>query len=134
MSEEIPPVDPSSKAKISKQAYEDRHVKITVRFKKGKEELDLLNEYAKKTGFKLHQYIRKVVLQPRIKLVELPPKVTIETKIQVLKVGNNINQIARHLNTYREIPADIREQFKVIIQQLQDILKELTYDTNHREG
>lgn len=113
------------KAQEARLKYEKTRRKITVRYTP--EELNKVTEFAEKSGQDLRTYIQSVSLNPRFKIVPALPKVNIETKTQIQKIGVNLNQIARALNNYYETKNfdRIEENIRKISEQLHSILTTL---------
>jgi len=100
MSTDKTTLTPKQKAQEARKKYEKSRRKITVRYTT--DELTKVNGFAERAGQDLRTYIQSVSLNPRFKIMPAIPKVNIETKAQILKIGVNLNQIARAMNNYYE--------------------------------
>lgn len=88
------------KAREANRKYEKTRFKVRVRYTR--EEEKLLKGYAEKAGKEVGTYVHDVSLKPRFQIIPATPKINLETKIQIQKIGVNLNQIARALNNYYE--------------------------------
>ena len=73
---------------------------ITIRLRMTDSEFNHLNDLVQESGMKQAEYLRQVILKPRIVSTEGMKEVLPELK----RVGNNLNQIARNLNTGKYSP------------------------------
>ena len=70
-------------------------------------EKDILDEKCKKANISKSDYFRKGILNKQIK--EQPSKDLTTLLQQICKIGNNVNQIAKTANMFREvIPQNFR--------------------------
>ena len=60
------------------------------------EEKDLLKEQSARTGRCMSDIMRSA--WKKLKIIELPPADFAETVIQLRRIGNNLNQVARAIN------------------------------------
>lgn len=75
--------------------------KIRVVFYLKKDDKELLDNQSKLIGVSTSNYIRNCVLEQLGKPIYNPPKIDFNTKeymVQLLRIGNNLNQISRRLN------------------------------------
>ena len=61
------------------------------------EEKDLLKEQSARTGRCMSDILRSA--WKKLKIIELPPADFAETVVQLRRIGNNLNQVARAANT-----------------------------------
>ena len=89
----------------SKPEHLRRKHRIDVSF--SREELDRIHEFSYDANLKLRTYIREAALRPgKVSMKKTPEKLAkLDKEIvsQILKIGNNINQIARKLNAFSEV-------------------------------
>jgi hypothetical protein len=90
----------SSNQKLSRRKYEDSRIKITLRFTK--EERKLVTEFADKSGKPVATYIHDIALNPTFKIVPPRPRINMETKALIQRIGINFNQMTRSMNNYYE--------------------------------
>lgn len=77
------------------------------------EEKDRLYKMAKENNKTVAQYVREVVLNGK-----LVTKTDVQTVIELKRIGNNLNQIAKQINL---IPHE--DNVKLYLQEIQDLLK-----------
>ncbi len=88
-----------------------------------------MRKRAEEEGLKLRTWCRKVLLEalgrsdtPRAKeLVDAYRQIA----YQIAKIGNNLNQIARHVNQYRSLDRDWLEKLELIDRKLENLLRRL---------
>lgn len=78
---------------------------ITVRLSKG--ERARLDKMCKKSGLKISPLIRQLLLGAKI--TPRPPEIAQELYVEINRIGNNINQIARSVNAGIATPEDARQ-------------------------
>jgi hypothetical protein len=66
-----------------------------IHFRVTKTEKDKLMKKANDAGYTLSSYVKKVVFENKI-----VPKTDIETVLELKKIGVNINQLAKFINTF----------------------------------
>jgi hypothetical protein len=106
------------KARQARKKYEGKMTGHRVRY--NAEEHKILSGHAERSGKEIIAYIRDVSLNPKFKIVPARPKVNIETKAQINKIGINFNQITRSMNNYYEV-----KNFDKIQSELQEISRSL---------
>lgn len=62
---------------------------------------------AKKCGLKLNPYIRRLIMGAAVQA--RPPAIAQELYVEINRIGNNINQIARSVNAGIASPEDARQ-------------------------
>jgi hypothetical protein len=115
----------AQKHKDDKQKYEKSRFKVRLRYTRSEEEI--LKRHAEKAGKEIATYVRDISLNPRFKIVPAIPKVNVETKAQIQRIGVNLNQMARAMNNYYETKNfdRIEENLRKISDELHGILTSL---------
>lgn len=113
------------KAQEARKKYEKTRRKITVRY--SHDDFKKVNEFAEKAGQDLRTYVQSISLNPRFKIVPAIPKINLETKAQIQRIGVNLNQMARAMNNYYETKNfdRIEENLRKISEELHGILTAL---------
>ena len=113
------------KAQEARKKYEKTRRKITVRY--SHDDFKKVNEFAEKAGQDLRTYVQSISLNPRFKIVPAIPKINLETKAQIQRIGVNLNQMARAMNNYYETKNfdRIEENLRKISDELHGILTAL---------
>lgn len=93
---------------------------IVIRSRLSKVEKERLDKRLKEEGISLSAYMRKSILGEKI-----PSKTDIQTVFELKKIGVNINQLAKHVNT---LPID--EIIIDAIGRLDSYIKEIREITN----
>lgn len=93
-------MDDSSQQKLSRKKYENSRIKVTLRFRK--EEMNMVNEFAEKSGKPTATYIHDIALNPKFRIIPPSPRINVETKALIQRIGINFNQITRSMNNYYE--------------------------------
>ena len=91
----------------------ERTKKITIRLTS--DEYLLLKQKANNLDITLSEYIRKKILGNREKIIN---KCTKELLYEINRIGNNLNQIAKHCNIRKSVD-------KLVLKELVDIEKRL---------
>lgn len=107
--------------------------KIRVVFYLDRDDKELLENQSKLTGVSASNYIRNCVLGNLGKPIYNPPKIDFNTKkymLQLLRIGNNLNQISRNLNAGNKfVIADQQEvlnDLELLKNQLLEVKSELS--------
>ena len=90
-----------------------------IRARLSEEEKEQVLKHAKTEGVSLSMYLRKSVLRERI-----ASKTDIQTVFELKKIGTNLNQLAKHVNTL-PVEENILESLKVLDNYI-DELKQIT--------
>jgi len=91
--------------------------RITVRF--NEEEMNLLRENAKKSGMKLSTFLRVTSLS-----MKAPASISDrELMLQLLKIGGNLNQCTRKLNTIGTVDDELLNSIKTAIKAIHRVRK-----------
>lgn len=92
------------------------------------DELDLINDYAEKSGLSRSAYLRKVVIGkiPPVKyeIVYNNPRI-LKIFANLANISGNLNQIAHHLNAGRGWTDDLRREVYESIYEVREMRKEL---------
>lgn len=102
-------------ARRAKAKYESRHKKISVRY--SLEDYKSVISFAEKSGKDPSTYVHDISLSPTFKIAPAVPRINIETKAQIQKIGINLNQIARACNNQFE-----NKNYQKIQQELQSMV------------
>ncbi|MCC8408621.1 MobC family plasmid mobilization relaxosome protein [Mucilaginibacter sp. UR6-1] len=116
-----------ARPKVSEEAK--RKYKITVRLN-SRERLRI-EEAAKTTGVSTYRLVRDKLLKGKFPEPKIA-KTDIGVYIELKRIGNNINQLAKHANTGKFSP-DIRSTLSQLREQQQLILKLLLYDSGSKD-
>lgn len=92
-----------------------------IRARLSEEEKEQVFRRAKAEGVSLSMYLRKSVLGEKI-----PSKTDIQTVFELKKIGTNLNQLAKHINS---LPVD--ENIIGSLKSIDDYIKELKHITNN---
>lgn len=90
-----------------------RDKKVTIRLTQ--DEYNKLNNETQKLNMSMSELIRHKILNKKVKVKS---KLSTQIVYELNRIGNNLNQIAKHCNTTKTID-------KLVLQQLVDIEKEL---------
>lgn len=90
-----------------------------IRARLSEEEKEQVLKHAKTEGVSLSMYLRKSVLRERI-----ASKTDIQTVFELKKIGTNLNQLAKHVNTL-PVEENILESLKVLDNYIEE-LKQIT--------
>lgn len=90
-----------------------------IRARLSEEEKEQVLKHAKTEGVSLSMYLRKSVLRERI-----ASKTDIQTVFELKKIGVNLNQLAKHVNTL-PVEENILESLKVLDNYIEE-LKQIT--------
>lgn len=91
-------------------------------------EFKIIEDKARMSGITPTEFIRQASLGKRIKAVDLNANYRVEYKIEIRRIGHNINQIAKALNN-RFLPCDVKrlheeiEEFRLQLEQLYKTFK-----------
>ena len=105
------------KSALAKKLYFQRHKRINLFFTK--EQFTILEKKAANLGFKPSMYVKKLALD-NFKETDKIPRVDRKANINLSKLGANINQIARMVNTFKD-----KTNQQLILDKLQDIDAEI---------
>ncbi len=80
------------------------NLETTLSFRLSRDEKKAINDNAKKAGLSLSDYQRKACLEPII--VAKDNVVDKDLVHQLLKIGNNLNQLTKHAHVHRSYDSD----------------------------
>src|SRR5690606_18382544 len=107
-------------ARPTKERKDRRYIRITVRLTEAESaQLEKLSAYA---GLQASEVIREAVLKNRVLQAKVPV-LDQQTYVKLKRIGNNINQIAKHFNAGKGVGAKV--YLETIEKQLSIILKKL---------
>lgn len=107
-------------ARPTKEKKDQRYIRITVRLTEAEcVQLEKLSAYA---GLQASEVIREAVFKNRVLQAKVPV-LDQQTYVELKRIGNNINQIAKHLNAGQGIGAN--NHLAAIDRYLSIILKKL---------
>lgn len=109
--------------KTSKEYEKARHRKIQVKIRTTEEEYRILKEKAEFCNLSLTQYLLKIGIEGFIVIQDL--KTLSELANEIYKVGVNINQIARKVNTSNVVMDKDMEIIKSKMNDIKDMMHEV---------
>lgn len=112
-------------ARPRKPQKEKRDTKFT--FKMNEREVLALAELSEYSNLSPTEVIRSCVFKNRL-LQARVPKIDAQTYLELKKIGTNINQIAKHYNSGKEVSPDKLRAFISLKEKLDSILKKLIND------
>jgi len=100
----------------------DIHIRIS------EKELQLIDGLADSAGLTRSEYLRRTALKERITTINTDKKVIRECRVELSRQGNNLNQIARVLNTYGAAPDSVMQIGSLLdkIEKIADMLFEIS--------
>lgn len=103
----------------------------TIKFRVNEKELAYLNELKSKAGIELGHLIRQELLksEPRNKTL---PKISNDALLELKKIGNNINQMAKILNSKDDVHT--LDQWRLSIKKISRILSCLEGVSNEEQN
>lgn len=83
---------------------EKKNLETTISFRLSRDEKKAINDNAKKAGLSLSEYQRRACLEP----VMVVKESVADTALihQLLKIGNNLNQLTKHAHVHREYDSE----------------------------
>ncbi len=90
------------------------------------DEKEKLIKYANEAGFTMSEYIRSLIkgLEPR----ERPPKEFYDTVKELRRIGVNLNQLAKDVNTYGYVSSsDYKKMYDEVSNLILDLKKKYLY-------
>ena len=109
-------------ARPCKSVDEVKSKQITVKFNNN--EYEDVCKKAKDAGKELAPYLREIALTGTIKPIDT---ISPEFLFQLGKLGNNINQIARRLNS-NSYDVPLNEKESTYLEEIKELLKDIVYD------
>ena len=95
-----------------------------INFRVKEEEYERLKRQIYNTNFNsVTSFCKQICLNKKVKILK---DYSIYKNLikEISKIGNNINQIARYCNYYKEVDKNVLKELNKINEQLQEILKE----------
>lgn len=110
----IPKIYDKEKAKVYEK---NRKKKCQIHFNISPELEIILNKKIKKCGMNQTQFFEKLILEKEIKVIGSPEQLN-QIISEIRKIGTNLNQIAKDLNSsfYSNVPIDVKEKVQVGIE------------------
>lgn len=107
----------------------------TIKFRVNEKELAYLNELKNKAGIELGHLIRQELLKTQPKKITIPT-VNNEALLALKRIGNNINQISKKLNSDEDLKTlnDWRFTIKSISRSLSGLEGGINEGENKQEG
>jgi hypothetical protein len=104
---------------------EKREIKFT--FKMNEREVKALAEMGEYANLSSTEVIRSCLFKNRL-LKARVPSIDLKTYLELKKIGTNINQIAKHYNSGKEVPPEKLNAFISLRDKLDSVLKKLIND------
>lgn len=103
------------------------HIQINFRLK-SQYEIDKIDRLADSAGLNRSEYLRRTALRERITTISTDKKVIHECRVELSRQGNNLNQIAKVLNTYGAAPDSVMQISELLdkIEKIADMLFEIS--------
>lgn len=107
----------------------------TIKFRVNEKELAYLNELKNRAGIEMGHLIRQELLKSQPKKITIPT-VNSNALLALNRIGNNINQIAKKLNSEEDLKTlkDWRFTIKAISRSLAGLEGEINEGKNKQEG
>ncbi|WP_137403725.1 plasmid mobilization relaxosome protein MobC [Echinicola rosea] len=106
---------------------EDQKRNIKFTFRMTEEELRLLGSLCEVAAMPAADVVRSCVFKNRLPKAKVA-KLDRQTYMELKRIGNNINQIAKHLNSKFEVSADRARAIDALSAKLDQIIKLLLHD------
>ncbi|AGA79731.1 plasmid mobilization relaxosome protein MobC [Echinicola vietnamensis] len=106
---------------------EDQKRNIKFTFRMTEEEVRLLGSLCEVAAMPAADVVRACVFKNRLPKAKVP-KLDRQTYVELKRIGNNINQIARQLNSKFEVSADRMRAIDALSAKLDQIIKLLLHD------
>ena len=95
-----------------------------INFRVKEQQYEKLKKEAEKSNFNtVTSFCKQICLNKKVKIFK-DYSIYKNLLKEINKIGNNINQIARYCNFFKEVDKNVLEELKKINIQLQEILKE----------
>ncbi|KEO72937.1 plasmid mobilization relaxosome protein MobC [Anditalea andensis] len=112
-------------ARPPKEKKEKRSFRYT--FRMNEDELQFLEKLSDYSDLPTAEVIRASVFKNRLPKAKVPI-LDKQTYLELKRIGNNINQIARHYNSHIEVPDERLNVFNSLSDKLDAVLKVLVND------
>ncbi|MDV5358266.1 plasmid mobilization relaxosome protein MobC [Enterobacter asburiae] len=103
----------------------------TIKFRVNEKELSYLNELKNKAGIEMGHLIRQELLKSKPRNQTLPT-INNEALLELKRIGNNLNQIAKCLNSTNDIKT--LDQWKLSVKAISRILAGLEVKVNEEQN
>ncbi len=100
-----------------------KRIQINIRLK-SQDDIDKIDKHASAAGLKRSEYIRKSALRERSILINTDKKAIRDIRVELAREGNNLNQIAKVLNTYGIVP-DLVFKINIQLNQIEELTNQL---------
>ena len=104
---------------------------ISIQFRVNKAEFEYLKELVEASGLERGHYIRKEILNSKPVIKRKMPEVNQKTYIQLSSLGNNLNQVAKKLNSNHDFDNIKVSETNFLIKQVSKRLLEIQKDLNY---
>ena len=120
-----------------KKNYHDIPCDASFYMRLPKEELDEWRDEAKRAGTTLSKYVRRCVLESRVE-INIAAQIDIEPLVKIAaeygKIGSNINQIAKHLNSGLRFSGSLYNRLSDSVEQMNDVTRRLAEEVEKVNG
>ncbi|EFX6283555.1 TPA: plasmid mobilization relaxosome protein MobC [Enterobacter hormaechei subsp. xiangfangensis] len=123
------PTTDRKRGRINLSADERRD--ISIQFRVNKEEFEFLKSLVEASGLERGHYIRKEILNSEPVIKRKMPEVNQKTYIQLSSLGNNLNQVAKKLNSNNDFDNIKVSETNFLIKQVSKRLLEIQKDLNY---
>lgn len=104
---------------------------ISIQFRVNKAEFEYLKSLVEASGLERGHYIRKEILNSKPVIKRKMPEVNQKTYIQLSSLGNNLNQVAKKLNSNNDFDNIKVSETNFLIKQVSKRLLEIQKDLNY---
>ncbi len=104
---------------------------ISIQFRVNKVEFEYLKELVEASGLERGHYIRREILKSEPVIKRKMPEVNQKTYIQLSSLGNNLNQVAKKLNSNNDFDNTKVSETNFLIKQVSKRLLEIQKDINY---
>ncbi|QDX98451.1 plasmid mobilization relaxosome protein MobC [Pectobacterium carotovorum subsp. carotovorum] len=123
------PTTDRKRGRINLSADERRD--ISIQFRVNKEEFEYLKSLVGASGLERGHYIRREILKAEPVIKRKMPEVNQKTYIQLSSLGNNLNQVAKKLNSNDDFDNIKVSETNFLIKQISKRLLEIQKDLNY---
>ncbi|TLV18373.1 plasmid mobilization relaxosome protein MobC [Klebsiella indica] len=104
---------------------------ISIQFRVNKAEFEYLKSLVEASGLERGHYIRKEILNSKPVIKRKMPELNQKTYIQLSSLGNNLNQVAKKLNSNNDFDNIKVSETNFLIKQVSKRLLEIQKDLNY---
>ncbi|MBN3131979.1 plasmid mobilization relaxosome protein MobC [Pectobacterium brasiliense] len=123
------PTTDRKRGRINLSADERRD--ISIQFRVNKEEFEYLKSLVEASGLERGHYIRREILKAEPLIKRKMPEVNQKTYIQLSSLGNNLNQVAKKLNSNNDFDNIKVSETNFLVKQVSKRLLEIQKDLNY---